>query len=406
MGQTLTNGIYLPAEGERNCYDGLEGNWRALDSLISTADGKASATHTHGNISNDGKVGTTANLPLITGTGGVVRAGSFGTSANTFCEGNDSRLSDARTPVAHTHTKSDVTDLLNSNFIPSANNSYDLGSSSYQWNNLHAKNYYYNGTAWGLDKANTWTGTNTFQQNITYERTNFLQQAANPCYLLKDTELEQGSLAPTAHAAYPGLWWDKNGAVLGYMRFVEYDTGKQTAEFRLSNLIKNGALDPTGSPISCTVHLELQPSGEKSLIPQLNNDINLGTSTNKWKTLNGVNPGALSLPDYNNVLDVTSEIPIASLDGNTQININDYLPNKTGWLNIVIDDTTGNSIIATQGRPGGATVYNNSRTFHIGAQNNGFISVFFPILADMNKFVSIKASSLIQMRFYYCLGNV
>ena len=71
---------------------------------------------------------------------------AYGTTAGTICEGNDSRLSDARTPVAHTHTKSDVTDLLNSNFIPSANNSYDLGSSSYQWNNLYAKNYYYNGT--------------------------------------------------------------------------------------------------------------------------------------------------------------------------------------------------------------------------------------------------------------------
>ena len=140
MGQTLPNGIYLPAEGERNCYDGLEGNWRSLDSLISTVAGKASATHTHGNITNDGRVGTTANLPLITGTGGVVQAGSFGNQANTFCEGNDSRLSDARTPVAHTHTKSDVTDLLNSNFIPSANNSYDLGSSSYQWKTLNGVN--------------------------------------------------------------------------------------------------------------------------------------------------------------------------------------------------------------------------------------------------------------------------
>lgn len=34
MGQTLTNGIYLPAEGERNCYEGLAANWTALDGLI------------------------------------------------------------------------------------------------------------------------------------------------------------------------------------------------------------------------------------------------------------------------------------------------------------------------------------------------------------------------------------
>ena len=49
-------------------------------------------THGHGNITWDGKVGSIANKPLITGTGGTVQAGSFGNSANTFCQGNDSRL--------------------------------------------------------------------------------------------------------------------------------------------------------------------------------------------------------------------------------------------------------------------------------------------------------------------------
>lgn len=34
MGQTLTNGIYLPAEGEINCYAGLAANWTTLDSVV------------------------------------------------------------------------------------------------------------------------------------------------------------------------------------------------------------------------------------------------------------------------------------------------------------------------------------------------------------------------------------
>ena len=69
-------------------------------------------THAHGNLTNDGKLGTTANKPVITGTGGVITTGSFGTSANTFCQGNDSRLSDARTPLAHTHDLDDITDYI------------------------------------------------------------------------------------------------------------------------------------------------------------------------------------------------------------------------------------------------------------------------------------------------------
>ena len=103
--------------------------------------GKANSTHTHGNITSDGKVGSnsnyfvttttsgavtskqkigdintsgqigsTANLPLITTTSGKITTGSFGTSANTFCQGNDSRLSDSRTPTAHNQASSTITD--------------------------------------------------------------------------------------------------------------------------------------------------------------------------------------------------------------------------------------------------------------------------------------------------------
>lgn len=58
------------------------------DHVHPTDTSRAAASHSHGSITNDGKVGTAANKPLITGTGGLVQAGSFGTSANTFAEGN------------------------------------------------------------------------------------------------------------------------------------------------------------------------------------------------------------------------------------------------------------------------------------------------------------------------------
>jgi phage-related tail fiber protein len=79
------------------------------DSRLS--DARTPTSHTHGNITNAGAIGSTANLPLITTTSGVITTGSFGTAANTFCQGNDSRLSDARTPTAHTHVISEITNL-------------------------------------------------------------------------------------------------------------------------------------------------------------------------------------------------------------------------------------------------------------------------------------------------------
>lgn len=44
---------------------------------------------------------------------------NFGTAAGTVCEGNDSRLSNARTPTAHTHVKSEITNFPT---IPTVNN--------------------------------------------------------------------------------------------------------------------------------------------------------------------------------------------------------------------------------------------------------------------------------------------
>jgi len=83
----------------------------------------ATAAHTHGNITNVGAIGTTANLPIITTTSGVLAAGSFGTAAATFCQGNDSRLSDSRAPTAHTQAVSTISDstTIGQNLVKLAN---------------------------------------------------------------------------------------------------------------------------------------------------------------------------------------------------------------------------------------------------------------------------------------------
>lgn len=276
--------------------------------------------------------------------------------------------------------------FIDNSVYPFVPNTYELGNAYFQWSSVYAQTYYYNGTQWGLDRANVWTGTNTFQQNIMYERTNFFHQAVNPSYILKDTELEKGSLVPAAHTAYPGLWHDKNSAILGYMRFVAYDTGKQTAEIRISNLIKNGALDPTGSIVNCTVNLELQPSGEKSLIPEQNNDVNLGTSTNKWKTLNGVNPGALSLPSATYI----GSNAIVEIDRTGWVydgTVNSYSPPVDCWLSI----SNGGSI----------TVWGVNTAFGMKAADN----IAIPLRQGETYNVSLTHIPDF-CRIYPCLGNV
>ena len=96
----ISNGLGYVSAGSfgTTLYSFCQGNDPRL------SDNRTPTSHTHGNITNAGAIGSTANLPLITTTSGVVTTGSFGTTANSFCQGDDSRLSNNRTPTAHKST--------------------------------------------------------------------------------------------------------------------------------------------------------------------------------------------------------------------------------------------------------------------------------------------------------------
>ena len=336
MGQTLTHGIYLPDEGERNCYNGLAANWQILDSSVGTI-----AEHT-------------------------------------------SALA-GKAPLVHTHVKSDVTDLLNSDFIPSANNSYDLGSSSYQWNNLYAKNYYYNGTAWGLDKANVWSEENTFTSQKTYQVNN------NPQHILKCTGLELG-VQPTNSYVGATYWFDKNNNELGLARFVEYSSGIQSFEIYLSNKAINGNLSPSGNAINTSLQLRLNKDNSSEFTVGVNKFVSIGTnpelgsSTYKWKTLNGVNPGALSLPSAT----YTGSIAITEIDRTGWVydgTVNTYSPPVDCWLSI--------------SNGGTMTVWGVNTAFGMKATDN----IAIPLRQGATYTISLTHTPDF-CRIYPCNGNV
>jgi len=67
-------------------YGITETPWSGMGYLTTTI------SHTHGNITYAGAIGSTTGLPIITTTSGVLTAGSFGTTSGTFAQGNDSRF--------------------------------------------------------------------------------------------------------------------------------------------------------------------------------------------------------------------------------------------------------------------------------------------------------------------------
>jgi hypothetical protein len=125
------------------------------DSRLS--DARTPVSHTHGNITNAGYLGTTISIPLITGTAGIIQAGSFGTTSGTFTQGNDSRLSDARTPTAHAlinTTGHTVSGLTTGYFLKATGaTTYAFGAHGLSYSNVGAApasgsaNYIQNGTS-------------------------------------------------------------------------------------------------------------------------------------------------------------------------------------------------------------------------------------------------------------------
>lgn len=84
---------------------------------VNTADGKVFIKKTNGAVVEVGGGGSGTVTSVTAGTGlsgGTITASgtisaNFGTAAGTICQGNDSRLSDARTPTSHNHVAADVT---------------------------------------------------------------------------------------------------------------------------------------------------------------------------------------------------------------------------------------------------------------------------------------------------------
>ena len=381
MGQTLTHGVYLPDEGERNCYSGLAGNWQLLDGAVGTIaehtsalSGKAPLVHTH----------TKSDITDFP---------AYGNTAGTICEGNDSRLSDARTPVAHTHTKSDVTDLLNSDFIPSANNSYNLGSSSYQWNNLYAKSYYYNGVAWGLDKANVWTQGNQFNGYV-------YSKAQTRAFKLGGFSNDEYTVQPQNTFSSEIDFVDKNDTTQSYIIFQHRADATETHRmcFRVNR---------TQGDHYVSVNL----NNKDELYPERSNEIDLGTATKKWKSFNGVNPGALSLPDGRTSVAITIDItdwyvqdpnypddPTKKILDATEQTLSS---NIYGWVEIAFTNAVGNYAYARRWQTG-----TNMATQKMADGNSDFnnVSLIFPIDTGGLK-VRIKAKSA-TVKIYPCQGNV
>lgn len=177
------------------------------------------------------------------------------------------------------------------NLIPAANDAYDLGSSSYQWNNLYAKNYYYNGTAWGLDQNNTWTGVNTFS-DVLKQVNSTVTKGTNPS---SDT------------LAFVTLWGGTgvsslNNALFSQRGYVYADGSTSYILYALENVYggSHTSLSLKYDPNDTISQRYALMRGD--FRPYYDNSSNLGIPTLRWKTLwaNGINSVLTDTVEWHN----------------------------------------------------------------------------------------------------------
>ena len=134
----------------------------------------------------------------------------------------------------------------------------------------------------------------------------------------------------------------------------------------------------------------------KSDLTNLFDTANTWSGNNAFSSVNGVNPGALSLPDLDSnnrtVLDLTNWL----LDGT----VNNYTPTVSGWLNIRIADTVGDFVAAQSG----SITISAAGTGVMSALNSP-VAVLVPVVAGTECLIYIKASTAF-IALYPCQGNV
>ena len=218
-----------------------------------------------------------------------------------------------------------------------------------------------------LSGDETCTGNKGFVDNIIAKKI-----VSNVAQLQINARSNADSVAIIAGASASeggGVWlYGKNSVNNSHVAIQVYDTNNST--FHAVRLNMDGALTPTVS----------------------NNG--LGSNSFKWVGFNGINPGALSLPDLSNGIDISGYI-----DVNTT---SEYTSLSNGYISICGTASATNAI-AIKDKNFDYAVMGRSMTISSVATTY----VLIPILSNHTyEIICSAVSSIVWAKFYPCLGNV
>ena len=407
----LPNGIIIPEKYSRDWYNDLYHNWQELDNLLgggTPKDGTLTIQKngtTVGTFSANQATDETINIEVPDVNNGTLTIQQNGTTVDTFTanSSSDKTVNIQCVDLTNNQTVGGDKEFTGTttahDVIPSATDTYNFGSPSYQWNNTYIKSLIINGVACGdilthnasefVDVSSNQTigGEKIFSNNGTGLGRDAYHFASIP----------YGKNTPPASTSYQYVWFGGNTASQGF-------AGSWYSSYLEQRVFTDGSAQGRWlirDTSESTLGIELFVKGsDKQLRPQGNNITDLGSSTNKWKSFNGINPGALSLWGNNIInLDTTSFDVTATTIGT-------FASTVDGWANLVIGQ---------KNKPFGIWLIGGTvRVTFYSVHNNDdyFIFALIPVRANVNMTIYCTASDIDStrniswLRVSPCQGNV
>ena len=392
----LPNGIIVPEKFSRDWYADLYHNWQELDNLLgggTPKDGTLTIQKngdTVGTFSANQATDETVNIEVPDVNNGTLTIQQNGTTVDSFSanSSSDKTVNIQCVDLTNNQTVGGNKEFTGTttahDLVPSATETYNFGSPSYQWNNAYIKSLTINGVACGnilthnanefvnLTGAQTIGGVKTFSSNV------IIQGSKKVTCNLDNSSIELDG----------GTTWGKGGSIVL--------SGQDRSSYANSVLIVSKS--DTNTDILQYQNGELKPLSNNT------NNSSLGTSTNKWKTFNGLNPGALSLPSnsYTNV--DTTNWDLTCQNGL----MGSFTPTADGWLMLHVANSGTNEV--NFWIIGGVIRINNKST--LNDNNNNFNMITIPVEKDKTYNIYGNASeyvagrSIAYCRFMPCRGNV
>ena len=446
MGTTLSNGVYLPDEGERNCYAGLKLNWETLDQKV--ADISALQSAIAGALHRE----IVASLPTTDIDTATIYMILNGTSAtenvyNEFMYVNNAweLIGTSATDLTNYYTKAEVDGklLLKASASDLTSHTGDTtihvtASDKAKWNTVALIKQ--------LRLVNTQVGSATTIAFANIDDTNGIK-VGDKCMdldakMFEITAVDTTNQTVTVGTALIDLALDAN---VMHLSGNETKSGELTVSKLISNSIQsamgNLQIQSSGSNRSVSIYngssagdgggfwaygkdsangsdcrLQIYNTTKSryervdlvgsQFLPTPSGEIDCGGTSNKWKSINGINPGALSFPDLSSGLDISGYLTNVGTTTPSE-----YTPTVNGWIVIKTGATSG-VITMRAYSDGGLDNYAYSERSDIGDTTGSsyarFTSMTIPCIANdkVNIIIMPSTASVVSAKFYPNLGNV